>query len=178
MMSNTQLKNYTLWYDGDITVSSSLIDQFITYGPHVKCDILNQDIKQYNKMVSKDEQIVCKQQCDIPKVDWTIPQKYTKLDLLSFIKDKHEQLSKKFKWNDHQRKIRNDRIDKEYQLIVKNKLISLIQTLIYIVDNLTKHSIVWGPGRGSSVSSYILYILQVHDVDSVLYELDISDFLQ
>jgi DNA polymerase III alpha subunit len=36
---------------------------------------------------------------------------------------------------------------------------------------------VWGIGRGSSVSSYVLYVLGVHDVDSYAYDLDIGDFL-
>jgi DNA polymerase III alpha subunit len=41
-----------------------------------------------------------------------------------------------------------------------------------------KNNIVWGVGRGSSVSSYILYLIGVHKVNSILYKLDINDFLR
>jgi DNA polymerase III alpha subunit len=37
---------------------------------------------------------------------------------------------------------------------------------------------VWGVGRGSSVSSYVLYLLNVHRIDSIKYNLDYQDFLR
>ena len=40
-----------------------------------------------------------------------------------------------------------------------------------------ENKIVWGVGRGSSVSSYILYLLGVHKVNSIKYGLNITDFL-
>jgi DNA polymerase III alpha subunit len=50
--------------------------------------------------------------------------------------------------------------------------------LIYIIDTMRKNNIVWGVGRGSSVASYILYLLGVHKVDSVKYNLHIEEFLK
>jgi DNA polymerase III alpha subunit len=40
------------------------------------------------------------------------------------------------------------------------------------------NNIVWGVGRGSSVSSYVLYLLGVHRVNSLYYDLDIHEFLR
>jgi DNA polymerase III alpha subunit len=40
------------------------------------------------------------------------------------------------------------------------------------------NNIVWGVGRGSSVASYVLYLLGVHKVDSIKYGLDIREFLK
>ena len=39
-----------------------------------------------------------------------------------------------------------------------------------------KHELVWGVGRGSSVARYVLYLLGVHKVDSLKYNLDIKEF--
>ena len=50
--------------------------------------------------------------------------------------------------------------------------------LIYLIDLMRTNNIVWGVGRGSSVSSYILYLIGVHKVNSILYKLDINDFLR
>ena len=37
-------------------------------------------------------------------------------------------------------------------------------------------NIIWGVGRGSSVSSYILYLIGVHRINSIKYELDYKEF--
>jgi DNA polymerase III alpha subunit len=41
-----------------------------------------------------------------------------------------------------------------------------------------KHNIVWGVGRGSSVASYVLYLIGVHKINSMYYDLDIEEFLR
>jgi len=50
--------------------------------------------------------------------------------------------------------------------------------MIYFVDTLRKHNILWGVGRGSSVSSYILYLIGIHRIDSIKYNLNIGEFLK
>ena len=51
-------------------------------------------------------------------------------------------------------------------------------SLKYLVDTMRENNVVWGVGRGSSVASYILYLLGVHKVDSIKYGLDIHEFLK
>jgi DNA polymerase III alpha subunit len=48
----------------------------------------------------------------------------------------------------------------------------------YLVDTMRKHNIVWGVGRGSSVSSYVLYLLGIHRINSLHYGLSIDEFLK
>ena len=57
-------------------------------------------------------------------------------------------------------------------------MIDLLCYLKYLVDTMREHNIVWGVGRGSSVASYCLYLLGVHKIDSIKYELDIREFLK
>ena len=57
-------------------------------------------------------------------------------------------------------------------------MIDVLRYLKYLVDTMRKHKIVWGVGRGSSVASYCLFLIGVHRVDSVLYQLDIKEFLK
>ena len=57
-------------------------------------------------------------------------------------------------------------------------LFSLLQYLKYIVDTMRLNNIVWGVGRGSSVSSYVLYKIGVHKIDSMYYDLDYTEFLR
>ena len=54
-------------------------------------------------------------------------------------------------------------------------LFPVLKVLIYIIDTMRKNNLVWGIGRGSSVASYVLYLIGVHKVDSK-YNLDIKEF--
>ena len=69
------------------------------------------------------------------------------------------------------------RVAKELSLFKTHGLFDILRVLIYVINTLDHNSVVWGVGRGSSVSSYVFYLIGVHDVDSVRYELDIEDFL-
>jgi len=50
--------------------------------------------------------------------------------------------------------------------------------MIYIVDMMRKNNLVWGVGRGSSVASYVLYLIGIHKIDSLKYNLNIEEFLK
>jgi DNA polymerase III alpha subunit len=47
-----------------------------------------------------------------------------------------------------------------------------------MVQIMRDNNIVWGVGRGSSVSSYVLYLIGVHKIDSLYFDLDVADFLR
>ncbi len=57
-------------------------------------------------------------------------------------------------------------------------LFDLLRYVKYLVDVMELNSVVWGVGRGSSVSSYVLYKLRLHKIDSMYYDLDVSEFLR
>jgi DNA polymerase III alpha subunit len=70
------------------------------------------------------------------------------------------------------------RVEHELTLFKARNLYPVLQLMIYIVDTMRKHNIVWGVGRGSSVASYCLYLIGVHKIDSIKYNLDIREFLK
>jgi DNA polymerase III alpha subunit len=53
-----------------------------------------------------------------------------------------------------------------------------LRYLKYLVDVMQNNRMIWGVGRGSSVASYVLYLLGVHRIDSMFYELDPKEFLR
>lgn len=71
-----------------------------------------------------------------------------------------------------------DRVSTELDLYFDRDLLSLLQFLAYAIDTFRKNNVVWGVGRGSSVASYVLYLMGVHKTDSMLYELDVTEFLR
>lgn len=70
------------------------------------------------------------------------------------------------------------RVGKELLMYMDRGLFPLLQYLKYLVDTMRANKIVWGVGRGSSVSSYVLYLLGVHRVNSIYFDLDIEEFLR
>jgi DNA polymerase III alpha subunit len=99
---------------------------------------------------------------------FNIPQHYLELDVEQYIRDLVPSAEPQ----------KQARVEQELDLFRARNLLPVLQLLIYIVDTMRKHNLVWGVGRGSSVASYCLYLIGVHKVDSVKYNLDIREFLK
>ena len=99
---------------------------------------------------------------------FNIPQHYKELDVEQYIRSLALRVDAK----------RNARVEQELELFRTRNLLPVLQLLIYIIDTMRKHNLVWGVGRGSSVASYCLYLIGVHKIDSVTYDLDIREFLK
>lgn len=97
---------------------------------------------------------------------WKMPEYYQNLDIAKWLLDCCE--------NDEQRQ----RVGKELLLYLDRNLFTLLKYLKYLVDTMRKHNIVWGVGRGSSVSSYVLFLIGVHKIDAIYYDLAIEEFLR
>lgn len=97
---------------------------------------------------------------------WHMPDEYKELDIaeyvLSLCKEDYEL----------------QRVGAELLLFQERNAFDLLRYLKYLVDILRKNNIVWGVGRGSSVASYVLFLLGVHKIDSLYYQLDITEFLK
>ena len=73
---------------------------------------------------------------------------------------------------------RLQRCGQELLLFQERNLFDLLRYLKYLVDTLRDNNMIWGVGRGSSVASYVLYLLGVHRIDSMFYDLDPTEFLR
>jgi len=74
--------------------------------------------------------------------------------------------------------IETTRVLEELELFIQYDMIDLLCYIKYLVDTLRENKVLWGVGRGSSVASYCLYLLGIHKIDSIKYELDIREFLK
>jgi len=98
--------------------------------------------------------------------DWKMPEEYKKLDIAQWIIDRCV--------NDQEL----ERVGMELIEFQKRDMFMLLRYLKYLVDTMRKHGIVWGVGRGSSVSSFVLYLIGVHKINSLEYDLSIKEFLK
>lgn len=98
--------------------------------------------------------------------NWHMPNEYKKLDIAEHI----------LKLCNTQEELQ--RVGEELLLFQDRNLFDLLKFLKYLVDTMKLNEIIWGVGRGSSVSSYVLYLLGVHRINSMYYNLDIQEFLR
>ena len=97
---------------------------------------------------------------------WHMPQKYRELDIAKWLLEQCK----------HEEEIQ--RVGKELLLYQKRGQFLLLQYMKYLVDLMREHNIVWGVGRGSSVSSFVLFLIGIHRINSIYYGLDIEEFLK
>ena len=130
-------------------------------------DVAFSDIDQFNKFATELELLPISDISSISK-EFNIPLHYKELDVEAFV---HSKLV-------HGDTDQTGRVEMELAMYKERGLLPVLQLLIYIIDTMRKHNLVWGVGRGSSVSSYVLDLLGVHKVDSYKYNLDIKEFLK
>jgi len=98
--------------------------------------------------------------------NWNMPVEYQELDIAKFVLDQcktEEELQ---------------RAGTELLMFQEREMFQLLRYLKYLVDTMRNNNVIWGVGRGSSVSSYVLYLIGVHRINSLFYDLSIDEFLK
>lgn len=130
------------------------------------------DISKFNNFSEKKIQIYSSLDLSIESFDqilqeeWFMPDSYKDFDICSWIMDQ-------CKTN-----VELVRVQHELTAFENKNLINLLRWLKFFVDTCRENNIVWGVGRGSSVSSYVLFLIGVHRIDSIKYNLDYKEFLR
>jgi hypothetical protein len=103
---------------------------------------------------------------NVQQRNWHMPDEYQQLDIAEYVVamcDTPEKLQ---------------RVGHELLLYQERGLFDLLRYLKYLVDVMRDNRVIWGVGRGSSTASYVLYLLGVHQIDSMYYDLDVGEFLR
>jgi len=133
-------------------VVSEISDNFSNYLDRIVVEKLN-----YPKPITVDKIPITRR--------WFIPSEYKTMDIQKYLVD----LCPKENY---------DRLHTELNLYREYDMLDVLCAMKYIVDTLRSNNIVWGVGRGSSVASYALYLIGVHKIDSVKYNLPIEEFFK
>lgn len=103
---------------------------------------------------------------NINQSNWLMPEKYKTMDIAKFVLDQcknEEELQ---------------RAGTELLLFQEREMFMLLRYLKYLVDTMRENNIVWGVGRGSSVASFVLFLIGVHKINSLYYDLSINEFIK
>ena len=97
---------------------------------------------------------------------WFMPKEYMEMDIAKFVLDQCKEQAEL------------QRAGKELLMFQEREMFPLLRYLKYLVDTMRRHNVVWGVGRGSSVASYVLYLIGIHRINSLHYDLSIDEFLK
>jgi DNA polymerase III alpha subunit len=145
----------------------NLIKGVMQHGPEIleNCVANPDNIVQYLQRVDQERLDYPLTKLQIDKNNWFIPNEYKQLDIEEFLVTQCPEQN-------------YPRLIEELALFKQNNMIPVLKTMKYVVDTLRVNNIVWGVGRGSSVSSYVLYLIGIHKIDSVKYALPIDEFFK
>jgi hypothetical protein len=131
--------------------NNAVRDFYLPYPPIRSLRVNDEPIDQFDAKLQKN---------------WHMPDEYKNLDIAQYVLD----LCKS--------EAELQRVGHELLLYQERNLFDLLRYLKYFVDTMRLNNIVWGLGRGSSVASYVLYLIGVHKIDSLYYDLPIEEFLK
>ena len=124
------------------------------------------DFEQLQQFEALDPNLTVEQFDQEMQEQWKMPKEYLEIDIAQWLLDQCKTDSEL------------QRVGEELLLYHERDLFNLLRYLKYMVDTFRKHNIVWGLGRGSSVASYVLFLIGVHKINSMYYDLDIGEFLR
>lgn len=153
-----------------------LCDIYLT-NPEIKLkNVLTEETIDFDDILSVDNipSLIKYEQSSEPKEKfdqqlqqkWFMPEEYINMDIAQWV------------LNQCKTDAELQRAGQELLMYQERDMFTLLKYLKYLVDTMRKHNIVWGVGRGSSVSSFVLYLIGVHKINSLYYDLSIDEFLK
>ena len=133
-----------------------------THAKHFEVDALSQPmlidipVDQYHELLSGT---------------WIMPEQYKSMDIELYLTG---QMSQRKMIDDAY----IDRLAIELDEYTQRNMMHILKYLIYMMDVCKQNNIVTGIGRGSSVSSLVLYLIGTHHIDPIKYNLSYKEFLR
>lgn len=154
----------TLYQQPDVDLSKFLVEDWDQYNSAVRSTYADLPLVQEYHACPDNYSVDIFHQTK--QDQWNMSEEYKQLDIAQWVLDQCTTQAEL------------QRVGQELLLYQERELFPLLQQLKYMVDIWRANNIVWGVGRGSSVSSYVLYLIGIHRINSLYYDLDITEFLR
>ena len=155
-----------LYQNPDLTLSNFYVEDPAAFNTAVEQTYAEFDKLQKYLPIDYREEVPIELFDQVQQAEWHMPVEYLEFDIATHILS----LCKT--------EVELQRVGQELLLYQERDLFNLLRYLKYFVDTMRANNIVWGLGRGSSTASYVLYLLGVHKINSLYYDLPIEEFLK
>lgn len=174
----TQLKDRTLWFDGTSEVAAELVPELLLAMVPLEKIVVkdpNDDIVKFNQL-SDIEIASSKEKNDTFDLTWNVPDEFMNSDFKTYIRSLLKEMLTSRNITESMCIQYRNRAEAELDEIVVRGIEPLFKTLVYVIHKFRELNVVWGVGRGSSCASLVLYIMGLHKVDPVKYNIDMMEF--
>jgi DNA polymerase III alpha subunit len=144
----------------DKAIKNALIATDVSFASGLELNNLPLLVKYVEETVSVEEFD------NLLQDNWYMPDEYKSLDIAKLVLDYCKTDSEL------------QRVGDELIKFQERNMFPLLRYCKYLVDTMRKHNVVWGVGRGSSVASYVLYLIGIHKIDCLHYDISIDEFLK
>lgn len=175
---SVELQDRVLRFDGVSVIHPDQLASALLAGvqPHqLRLTELSEDAKLFNdnapEQLSEDVR-------EPVKLDfaWQLPEPHLSMDLEATVVARAVDRLIELDYPEELHLKACERIQDELEEIKRRGMVEFVKTIIYILDVFREKGVVWGVGRGSSCASYVLFILGLHSVDPVLYNVPLEEF--
>jgi DNA polymerase III alpha subunit len=178
------LKDYNITDTGQVVIKHDALVEMFRNNNVVPgllaledADTKNNDLRKYNQRHPYAPIMIAQidGKPELPPVEaykFVLPENYLDLDLDEYFAEK---LIEKFP---DPSDVYTERLVCELEMMRDREMEDFLRTLIYMTDIFEQNGVVHGVGRGSSCASLVLFLIGIHMVDPVQYDIPIEEFLR
>lgn len=134
------------------------------------------DVRRFNEQVDGERLEIDNDPPAPLDFTWNLPEKYLTSDLLDILAERFTPLWQELDYSPEEEAQGLQRLVEELEQVQKFGMEHLIRTVIYVIDRFREEGVIWGVGRGSSCASYLLFVIGLHSVDCLRYQVPASEF--
>lgn len=177
----TELNNRVLRYDGVSIIEPERLASFLFRGiqpAQLRLTELDEDSRLFNANTAQSEQLKV---FDIEPVNltfnWLVPPEYLSLDVEQHVLAVFGERLPALAYSDSQTEKAILRVAQELAEFQRRGLTDLLRVIIFVLARFKETGQVYGVGRGSSCASFVLFLLGLHVVDPIKYDVDLEEFM-
>lgn len=176
-----ELAERALRFDGVSLLHPEQVEHFLLRGmkpSQIRVTEITPELECFNQHVSTNERLSDQLLEPISfEMTWRLPKEYLELDVEQHVSVVFRERLPALAYDSSQTEAAINRVAQEISEFERRGLFNLLRVIIYILDRFKETGQVYGVGRGSSCASFILFLLGLHVVDTIRFNVPLEEFI-
>lgn len=177
----TELDDRILRFDGVSIIDPERVVDFLLHGAkpsQLRLVATNEETDQFNEHVAEDEKLKLVDDGPVNlKFGWKLPPEFLSLDVEQHVSVVFGERLTGLAYDSAQTEEAITRVARELAEFEARGLTDLLRVIIFVMSRFKETGQVYGVGRGSSCASFVLFILGLHAVDPIKFNVPLEEFM-
>lgn len=168
-----------LRFDGVSIVPPEFVSDYLMHGvppSQLRLSSTSEETDEFNRFAGAEALRLDEPEPVSFEFNWKLPEKYLTLNVQEHVSVVFGERLPALAYNHTQTEAATNRLAQELEEFDDRGLNDLLRTIIYVLDRFKETGQVYGVGRGSSCASFILFILGLHVVDPIKFNVPLEEF--